>query len=203
MQLDYQIGAFNSWGCFNHNTNMTPTNSSVSQIARSWGQHGANLGPVGPKWVPCCPHKPCCHGSYYIRARWVQNGRVKSTPVTVCGCLQIPRVTEISRRRSSLAACVRDRSSSWGTNQWLSAKTSVTDIIWTWPHAGQFPTADDNLITQIQQNLHIISGNVWIIAVTCVTYQILIRYLHVIINFSLPEQNSRLFAADIFKFKLI
>ena len=28
----------------------------------SWGQHGAHLGPVGPRWAPCRPHEPCCLG---------------------------------------------------------------------------------------------------------------------------------------------
>ena len=26
------------------------------------GQHGANLGPIGPRWAPCWPHEPCCLG---------------------------------------------------------------------------------------------------------------------------------------------
>ena len=25
----------------------------------SWGQHGAHLGPTGPRWAPCWPHEPC------------------------------------------------------------------------------------------------------------------------------------------------
>ena len=25
----------------------------------SWGQHGAHLGPTGPRWVPCWPHELC------------------------------------------------------------------------------------------------------------------------------------------------
>ena len=25
----------------------------------SWGQHGAHLGPVGPRWAPCWLHEPC------------------------------------------------------------------------------------------------------------------------------------------------
>ena len=29
----------------------------------SWGQHGANLGPVGPIWAPCWPQEPCYQGS--------------------------------------------------------------------------------------------------------------------------------------------
>ena len=28
----------------------------------SWGQHGAHLGPVGPRWTPCWPHEPCNQG---------------------------------------------------------------------------------------------------------------------------------------------
>ena len=30
----------------------------------SWGQHGAHLGPVGPRWAPCWPHEPRYLGSY-------------------------------------------------------------------------------------------------------------------------------------------
>ena len=37
------------------------------------GQHGAHLGPVGPRWAPCWPHEPCyqrCHNRtvklYYL-----------------------------------------------------------------------------------------------------------------------------------------
>ena len=29
-----------------------------------WGQHGAYLGPVGPRWVPCWPHEPSYRGLY-------------------------------------------------------------------------------------------------------------------------------------------
>ena len=32
----------------------------------SWGQHGAHLGPVGPRWAPCWPHEPCCQGSLIL-----------------------------------------------------------------------------------------------------------------------------------------
>ena len=28
----------------------------------SWGHEGAHLGPVGPMWAPCRPHKPCYQG---------------------------------------------------------------------------------------------------------------------------------------------
>ena len=54
-------------------TGVTPSSwySIGSQIAKfmgptwssSWGQHGSNLGPVGPRWAPCWPHEPCYQGS--------------------------------------------------------------------------------------------------------------------------------------------
>ena len=33
----------------------------------SWGQHGAHLGPVGPRWAPCWPHEPSNQGMYSQR----------------------------------------------------------------------------------------------------------------------------------------
>ena len=42
----------------------------------SLGQHGAHLGPVGPRWAPCWPNEPCYLGDYkdlLIRAtlKWI------------------------------------------------------------------------------------------------------------------------------------
>ena len=31
----------------------------------SWGQHGAHLGPVGPRWAPCWSHEPCYQRPYW------------------------------------------------------------------------------------------------------------------------------------------
>ena len=28
----------------------------------SWGQYGAHLGPIGPRWAPCWPPEPCYQG---------------------------------------------------------------------------------------------------------------------------------------------
>ena len=33
----------------------------------SWGQHGAHLGPTGPRCAPCWPHEPCYLG---MHTRW-------------------------------------------------------------------------------------------------------------------------------------
>ena len=35
----------------------------VPRKQSSWGQHGAHLGPVGPRWTPCWPHEPRYQGS--------------------------------------------------------------------------------------------------------------------------------------------
>ena len=38
-------------------------NIRITLIARFlWGQHGAQLGPTGPRWAPCWPHEPCSLG---------------------------------------------------------------------------------------------------------------------------------------------
>ena len=37
----------------------------------TWGQHGAHLGPFGPRWAPCWPHEPCYQGS--SAACWERN----------------------------------------------------------------------------------------------------------------------------------
>ena len=29
-----------------------------------WGQHGAHLGPTGPRWAPCWLHEPCYRGHH-------------------------------------------------------------------------------------------------------------------------------------------
>ena len=36
----------------------------------SWGQHGAHLGPVGPRWAPCQPHEPCYQGIHFVCYRF-------------------------------------------------------------------------------------------------------------------------------------
>ena len=40
----------------------TSIQTSPDSNQRSWGQHGAHLGPVGPRWAPCWPHEPCYQG---------------------------------------------------------------------------------------------------------------------------------------------
>ena len=32
----------------------------------SWGQHGAHMGPVGPRLAPYWPHEPCYQGRFLI-----------------------------------------------------------------------------------------------------------------------------------------
>ena len=34
-------------------------------IAKFMGQHGAHLGPVGPRWAPCWPNEPCYQGTFH------------------------------------------------------------------------------------------------------------------------------------------
>ena len=56
----------------------------------SWGQHGAHLGPVGPRWTLCWPHEPCYQGSYYKYKFNIHNGhniRFVSEMYLACWCV--------------------------------------------------------------------------------------------------------------------
>ena len=44
------------------NMGTLPEKISLKNISCAWGQHGAHLGPVGPRWTPCWPHEPCYQG---------------------------------------------------------------------------------------------------------------------------------------------
>ena len=37
---------------------------TIPRQQSSWGQHGAHLGPVGPRWAPCWPHEPYYQGTF-------------------------------------------------------------------------------------------------------------------------------------------
>ena len=41
-----------------------PPVSLLPRYQGSWGQHGAHLGPTGPRWAPCWPHEPCYLGLF-------------------------------------------------------------------------------------------------------------------------------------------
>ena len=43
------------------------TTSVLSLLARFLGQHGALLGPIGPRWAPCWLHELCYLGYYNIQ----------------------------------------------------------------------------------------------------------------------------------------
>ena len=43
-----------------------------------WGQHGAHLGPVGPRWAPCWSHEPCYQDMF------IYNNFIWSLCTTVC-----------------------------------------------------------------------------------------------------------------------
>ena len=36
---------------------------SIPRKQSSWGQYGAHLGPVGPRWAPFWPHESCYQGT--------------------------------------------------------------------------------------------------------------------------------------------
>ena len=46
-----------------HNSSKYQLKANCFKVHGAWGQHGAHLGPVGPRWAPCRPHAPCYLGS--------------------------------------------------------------------------------------------------------------------------------------------
>ena len=38
---------------------------NIPRLQGSWGQHGAHVGPVVPRWAPCWPHEPCYRGNFH------------------------------------------------------------------------------------------------------------------------------------------
>ena len=41
----------------------------------SWGQHGAHLGPTGPRWAPCGSREPCYMG---YSVKWIRHYIIKT-----------------------------------------------------------------------------------------------------------------------------
>ena len=59
MPLPIEDDHWHKFLVFDIRKNAINSNSKVQ-----WGQHGAHLGPTGPRWAPCCPNEPCCLRSY-------------------------------------------------------------------------------------------------------------------------------------------
>ena len=60
----------------------------------SWGQHGAYLGPTGPRWAPCRSHEPCYLGWFgETGARWemgqVGHMAISRNPLIWWLCLKV------------------------------------------------------------------------------------------------------------------
>ena len=50
------------------NRHLKASTGGLPRWHSSWGQHGAHLGPVGPRLAPCWPHEPCYQGRYELFA---------------------------------------------------------------------------------------------------------------------------------------
>ena len=63
----------------------------------SWGQHGAHVGPTGPRWSPCWPHGPCYLGRYPEHLQWLTQSTAGYIPAF---CPEI-----ILRKNSDFSDC--------------------------------------------------------------------------------------------------
>ena len=61
---------------------MIKQNQSQSRKQNPWGQHGARLGLVGPRWAPWWPHEPCYQGNHRNHAEVIHPGPVSISEKT-------------------------------------------------------------------------------------------------------------------------
>ena len=54
----------------NHVSKSRRSNAIGDRLQGSWSQHGAHLGPVGPRWAPRWSHELCYQGSHYQVDGW-------------------------------------------------------------------------------------------------------------------------------------
>ena len=114
----------------------------------SWGQYGAHLGPVGPRWAPCWHHEPCYQGLAVWLAirtswhgeeslRWRHNGRDSVSNHQPHDCL----LNRLFRRRSKKTSKLRvtglcaENSPETGEFSAQMASNAENVSIW-WRHHG-------------------------------------------------------------------
>ena len=78
----------------------------IPRYQSSCGQHGAHLGPVGPRWAPCWPHEPCYQGyQTKSKASWDSVRVIWWTIVHEVVGLHSHRVFHINSLDSGIPGC--------------------------------------------------------------------------------------------------
>ena len=95
----------------------------------SWGQHGAHLGLVGPRWAQCWPHEPCYQGMItpvQLMLQWKL--RVISIKCKPCDCFMGCNL----HAHVKCIKCIRTRcrwiTDLWISNCWMHILTVVIDL---------------------------------------------------------------------------
>ena len=73
--LDWNSFWFN-WKMVNHKMVSKTAQLLQPRYQSSWDQHGAHLGPVGPRWAPSWPHAPCYQGRLILAMHLASERRV-------------------------------------------------------------------------------------------------------------------------------
>ena len=166
----------------------------------SWGQHGAHLGPVGPRWAPCWPHEPCyrdpCETTHVLLVKLMIASKMHGLPL-----LQKARPAEhmitswqIQGRNKNLwyIVWIIDCMTSYLHISWLNCVLVrwdlVTDIfnyiIWDWM-SNHIPLFYDDVISYPYYNLDAGLANL---------YQMV--WIHVANQARLDKDSSRSFMAN-------
>ena len=107
-----------------------------TQIARFTGQHGAHLGPIGPRWASCWPHEPCYQGIHISvtvdQYRWLIMLCVKNVSsvyqmlryIPICLCNNT--LLQYSHHSISLNEAVRLICRQWQFGEWINYMSICT-----------------------------------------------------------------------------
>ena len=101
------------------------------------GQHGAHLGPVGPRWAPCWPHEPCYRG-IEIEPIELQNWACcQSMVFPLTGALTTTHVPLLIQAHKSTGPQLRPwkHHKIWG--QYFGNIMKITMDVFAWPNDEQ------------------------------------------------------------------
>ena len=102
----------------------------------SWDQHGAHLGPTGPRWAPCWPHASCYLGNSFSHPATQTDG-THHIPGT--WALNRSKFYSFSQYTNSFPRPLHTLSSLWNRTLnfvGLNHTTLQIMLLWIWYHNG-------------------------------------------------------------------
>ena len=104
------------------------SNPMQPRLQSSWGQHGAHLGPVGPRLAPCWPHEPCYQGGHHIGN--VYESTVRCLDICIASCFWLLHQGRV------MALCwwtnLRDELTYWSRDKMATVSQTTLSNAFSW-----------------------------------------------------------------------